>query len=706
MPCRRSCRIGILVLVCLFAVHHAASHVQACDPNPDPMGLAGPRVVFMNNCTQGTSIVADNSHTREQAMNPYTPLRDPFGLRISDTDSKLKGATTADPVGDTLYIRGGTYEMPLINVFNRVVFWQEHNIKIKAYPGERVTIRGSTFLPGGNPPYTFCNPFPGQGLCIGNSLFQFAYSADVTVEGITFVGNTDTTISIDGTPVTGKLFNPFVLDFWQCDRLTLRDVSVKDYTSISDIGLGFRYLLDPAYVHTEHMARGLTVSYSTGLEMERVSIDGSPDDLTIVDQSSVPWDVVGFITESVLGSPSDPIHIHGCSFRDIAGNAVEFSTVINPQQHIVFENNDIDNWKCGVQIGGSGLSQHMILRNNKITYNHFKIGSWGNGGYGIKVTNAANITLANNVIYDGGLNGAGIEIIAGHVDITGQFYSISDISIVHNTLYRAGSQAISIRNAHHADGSIPANGITGTRVINNLIYKINPEFAQVSNLNNSKRELNLQFSNFEENGGYGNTFWNNLFVPERSDGLSIGSCDFGHWLANGSQNGSWMCYVDPLTPGCQWITCSINAGCGVPTRYKYTGASFNSLQPYVRNNIDATSTSPMFVNADDANFHLVSNSPAINHAVPLPEVPSDFDGVVRAQGGGCTIGAFEFDPPVIGDLTCDFQVSQSDIGGMVLALISPAVYSQSFGCLQNGDINQDQKVDGRDIRGFVEIILP
>lgn len=684
----------------------AVSHVQACDPNPDPQGLAGPRVLFMNNCTQGTSIIASNSHTREQAMNPYTPLRDPFGLRISDTNSKLVGATATDPVGDTLYIRGGTYQMPLINVFNRVVFWQEHNIKIKAYPGERVTIRGSTYLPGGIPPHTFCNPTPGQGTCLGNSVLQFAYSADVTIEGIDFVGNTDSTISIAGLPVTGKLFNPFVLDFWQCDRLTLKDVSVMDYISISDIGLGYRYLLDPAYVHTEHMARGLTVSHSTGLKMERVSIDASPDDMTATDQSSVPWDVVGFITESVLGSPSDPIHIHECTFKDIAGNAVELSTVTNPQQHIVFENNVIDSWKCGVQIGGSGLSQHMILRNNKITYNHFKIGSWGNGGYGIKVTNAANITLANNVIHDGGLNGCGIEIIGGHVDITDEFFSISNINILHNTLYRAGSQAISIRNTPNAAGAIPANGITGTRVINNLIYKINPLFAQVSNLNNPKRELHLQFPNFEENAGYGNVFWNNLFVPERGDGLSIGSCNFGHWLMNGGQDGSWICYVSPLTSGCQWNTCPLNAGCEVPTRYKYSGASFNSLQPYVQNNIDATSASPMFVNAADANFHLVSGSPAINNAMPLPEVLTDFDGVVRAQGGGCTIGAFEFDPPVMGDLTCDFQVSQSDVSAMVLALISPAVYSQSYGCLQNGDINHDQKVDGRDIRGFVDIITP
>lgn len=701
-----SVRSAAIFFICILLTQGAAPPLQACDPNPDPQGLAGPHVLFMNNCTQGTSIVASNAYTREQAMDPNTPLRDPFGLRISDTNSKLIGATATDPVGDTLYIRGGIYEMPLITVFNRVVFWHEHNIKIKAYPGERVTIRGSTFTPGGNPPNTFCNPIPGQGICLLNHLFQFWNCDDVTVEGISFVGNTDSTITIAGVPVTGKLFAPYGLRFWECDRLTLRNLSILDYASVFDIGLGHRYLEDPTYANTEHMARGLTVSYSTGLDMYGVTIDSSPDDPNLVNLTPVPWNLVGFITESLLGTPETPIRIHDCEFRGCAGNAVELSTVTAPQRHIVFENNTIDNWKCGIQVGGSGLNENVIIRNNRITYNHFSLGYWGNGGYGIKLTNANNTTLANNVIYNGGLDGRGILLLAGQVDTTGQSYAISNTNILHNTLYRAGSQSIAIYNVPNADGSIPTNLITGTRVINNLIYKINPAFAQVTNVNNHKRELFLLFPNFEENGGYDNTIWNNLLVPERSDGLSIGSANFGHWLLNGGTAGSWMCYVDPSTPGCQWNPCAPSAGCDSPTRYKYTGTSLNSLQPYAHNNIDATSAAPMFVNPSKDNFHLVAGSPAINQAIPLLDVTTDFDGVLRAQGGGCTIGAFEYDPPVIGDLTCDFQVTQADVGAMVLALISPTTYSQSYSCIQNGDINQDQSVNGRDIRGFVDIITP
>lgn len=706
MPSSRSTRIVPLIFICLFLAERNPARLSACDPNPDPLGLAGPHVLFMNNCTQGTSIVANNAHTRAQAMNPYTPLRDPFGLRITDSDSKLVGATAADPVGDTIYIRGGVYEMPLITVFNRVIFWHEHNIKIKAYPGERVIIRGSTFVPGGPAPNTHCNPIPGQGLCLLNHMFQFWNCDDAVVEGITFVGNTNATVNIAGLPVTGKLFQPYVLRFWECDRLTLRNLSIVDHISINDIGLGRRYLDDLYYAHTEYMARSLTVSYSSGLEMDQVFIDASPDDPSIDNVGDVPWNMIGFITESLLGTPSEPIRIHGCTFKDCTGNAVELSTVVHPQRHVVFERNEIDNWKNGILISGSGLNENLVIRNNRIRYNHCWLPVWANRGYAIQISDCAAVTIANNIIYDAGLDGCGIELVAGLPNATAQTFGITNTSILHNTLYRAGSQGISIWNKANYDGAIPINRITGTRVINNLIYKINPALVNLTNLNNSRRELFLQFPNFEENNGYGNLFWNNLFVPERSDGKSIGSANFGHWMLNGSILGAWQCYATPEMPGCGWHTCAPSAGCEYPTRYKYTGASFNSLQPYAQNNIEATSAAPMFVNPDKANFRLVAGSPAINQAIPLPELLTDFDGVVRAQGGGCTIGAFEFDPPVMGDLTCDSQVTQSDVSAMVLALISPATYSQSYTCLQNGDINQDQKVDGRDIRGFVDIITP
>src|SRR5262245_25913775 len=175
MNSRPSSAMHLFLAFCAFLLsfHSRLPSLLACDANPDPLGLAGPHTVFVNNCTEGTSIVASNAYTREQAMNPYTPFHDPFGLHLNASHSKLVGATETDPVGDTVYLRGGTYYMPQITVWNRVVFSGENNISLRAYPGEKVTIRASSFLPGGVPPNTMCFDIPGEYFCTLNHVFQF-----------------------------------------------------------------------------------------------------------------------------------------------------------------------------------------------------------------------------------------------------------------------------------------------------------------------------------------------------------------------------------------------------------------------------------------------------------------------------------------------------------------------------------------------------
>jgi len=692
-------------LCLLVAVGRTA---QACDPNPDPLGLAGPHTVFVNNCSAGTSIVPNNAYTREQAMNPNTPLADLFGLRLNSIHSKLKSVTSTNPVGDTVYIRGGTYDMPMISVWNRLVFWNESGISIKAYPGENVYIRGSSFLPGGVPPNTLCYPVAAESFCTLNLMLQFWYSNDVTVEGITFIGNTPATILINGQNVSGNLYQPYMLQFYGCHRLTLRNLDIRDFISAQDIGLGNRYQQDSVYHNTEYIYRGLTVSYSTGLEMDNVRVTCSSDDPFATGQPVIPWNAVAFITESISGTPTNPARIHNCHFGACPGNAVELSTVGSPQSNVIFDHNSIDNWRQGVQIGGSGRSQDLEISNNRITFNRRGPTESADGGCGVRLGNSDRVKIVNNVIYQGDHFGAGIQLSAGQVDAV-QSLSVNDTLIAHNTLFRAGSQAIALVNDPNPDGSIPINRITRTRVVNNLIYQINEASALSSNTNNSKRELYLQFPHFEDSLGYSNTFSNNLFVPARSDGKTIGSGDFGDWRLNGSVVGSWQCYVNPQLGGCGWLTCAPNAGCEIPTRYKYDGLSFNSLPSVAQNNLKAAPADPMFVNATNNDFHLIQGSTAINRATYLAEVPTDIDGVFRANGGGCTIGAYEYDAPSVlrpGDLNCDNQVTPADVPSMVMALVNTGRYLMFYSCAENGDINHDGRLDGRDIRGFVDLLTP
>jgi hypothetical protein len=62
-------------------------------------------------------------------------------------------------------------------------------------------------------------------------------------------------------------------------------------------------------------------------------------------------------------------------------------------------------------------------------------------------------------------------------------------------------------------------------------------------------------------------------------------------------------------------------------------------------NITCKVLNPMFVDAENADFHLQNNSPCIDKAVFFSETYYDFDGITRPQGAFADIGAFEF--PVI-----------------------------------------------------------
>ena len=53
------------------------------------------------------------------------------------------------------------------------------------------------------------------------------------------------------------------------------------------------------------------------------------------------------------------------------------------------------------------------------------------------------------------------------------------------------------------------------------------------------------------------------------------------------------------------------------------------------------SSDPKFVNLGATNFRLLAGSPAIDAGVNTG-IPTDFDGVLRPQGGGFDLGAFEF----------------------------------------------------------------
>ena len=71
-----------------------------------------------------------------------------------------------------------------------------------------------------------------------------------------------------------------------------------------------------------------------------------------------------------------------------------------------------------------------------------------------------------------------------------------------------------------------------------------------------------------------------------------------------------------------------------------------------------------------------------------------------------TLSPYPPPPPTLGDMNCDSVVNVEDVEPMVMALIDPGLYAEFHGCIQNGDINADEQVDGKDLQGFVDLLTP
>jgi hypothetical protein len=85
-----------------------------------------------------------------------------------------------------------------------------------------------------------------------------------------------------------------------------------------------------------------------------------------------------------------------------------------------------------------------------------------------------------------------------------------------------------------------------------------------------------------------------------------------------------------------------NTVTGTGCTYSYDMLKPQSAMPAGANNL--LNMDPRFVNAGSGDFHLMIGSPAIDAADPGSTVSTDYDSVMRPQGAGRDLGAFEYKP--------------------------------------------------------------
>jgi hypothetical protein len=285
------------------------------------------------------------------------------------------------------------------------------------------------------------------------------------------------------------------------------------------------------------------------------------------------------------------VTVRNCTFADngtwgLFTDFSDYTTVENSEAY-----GSVD--QHGIYISNS--SDFPTIRGNRLHDNHdcglHMNGDISMGGDGI----ISYAVVENNIVYENGLGGG------SGINMDG----VTDSVVRNNLLYNNHASGISL---YQIDGGSPS---LNNRVLNNtILMPVNGRWA----LNIPDTENNKLFNNIV--------------------------------LNNHSYRGSILIGA-PVSPGFESdynvvIDRFANDGEGNTI---LTLAEWQALG-YDQHSFIADS-SQLFVNTAGNDYHLTSNSPAVDQGTVLADVLSDLEGKPRPVGGGYDIGAYEYQPAMI-----------------------------------------------------------
>ena len=306
----------------------------------------------------------------------------------------------------------------------------------------------------------------------------------------------------------------------------------------------------------------------------------------------------------------------------------------------------------------------MYGTNNTIQNCEFNGRNVLNDGIRSYLAASTNTLIKNNTIHDYLGRAVWINVIADNahivgntvyntflgIDCDGASKPVTNCHVLQNTVYKTGQGSshtgwgcsIFLEDAFNAvvDRNLLYNsaGADGIYIINYGVGGGNPTWNTDGNIEYRTQDLNAVVSN---NVIYGNgdasvlttsasgvMFYNNTVSGKMYLNSETGVSFYPqHWTVKNN--------IFTGTSGAAWSAAnSSSITSSVFTNNLYWKVTSNSGEA-------ALSADPKFVSSTD--FHLQSGSAAIDSGFNLGSVvPTDFDGIVRSQGAGYDIGAFEF----------------------------------------------------------------